>query len=120
MDDFGTGYSSLSYLWRFPFDKIKIDQAFMRSLDAFDNSVQTIVRTIVGLGHSLNMRVTAEGVETARQLEFVRQVECDQVQGFYFGRPLAPADVAVRLLADLQSAQTRPALAGDGKLRVVR
>jgi diguanylate cyclase (GGDEF)-like protein len=120
MDDFGTGYSSLSYLWRFPFDKIKIDQAFMRSLDASDKGVQTIVKTTVGLGHSLNMKVSVEGVENARQLEFVRQVECDQVQGFFFGRPLAPVDLAACLLADLNSASARPVFAGEGKLRVVK
>ena len=70
MDDFGTGYSSLGYLWRFPFDKIKIDRTFMQSLDRVDKTVETIMRTIVGLGHSLHMRVTIEGVEDARQIEF--------------------------------------------------
>ena len=67
MDDFGTGYSSLSYLWRFPFDKIKIDRAFMQTVDATDENVQTIIKTIVGLGHSLHMRVTVEGVEDGQQ-----------------------------------------------------
>ena len=102
MDDFGTGYSSLSYLWRFPFDKIKIDRAFMLGFDTADKNVKTIVKTIVGLGRSLHMRVTAEGVENYRQVEFVREVECDQVQGFYFGRPTSAAELAAQILADFQ------------------
>jgi EAL domain-containing protein (putative c-di-GMP-specific phosphodiesterase class I) len=120
MDDFGTGYSSLGYLWRFPFDKIKIDQSFTHSLKSSGESVRTIVKTIIALGHSLNMRVTVEGVERADQFDFVRDVACDQVQGFYFGRPLAAADLPGRLLADVERASTRPAMAGDGKLRVVK
>jgi diguanylate cyclase (GGDEF)-like protein len=120
MDDFGTGYSSLSYLWRFPFDKIKIDQSFMHSLKSCDNSVRTIVKTIIGLGHSLNMSVTVEGVERADQVDFVRDVACDQVQGFFFGRPLAVADVPARMLADVQGASTQSAIIGDGKLRIVK
>ncbi len=120
MDDFGTGYSSLSYLWRFPFDKIKIDQSFMHSLKSCDNSVRTIVKTIIGLGHSLNMSVTVEGVERADQVDFVRDVACDQVQGFFFGRPLAVADVPARILADVQDASARSAIIGDGKLRIVK
>jgi len=103
MDDFGTGYSSLSYLWRFPFDKIKIDRAFMQSLDSADKTAETIVKTIVGLGHSLQMRVTIEGVEDARQVAFVRDVDCDEVQGFYFGRPMPEGDLAAGMLAALHT-----------------
>jgi EAL domain-containing protein (putative c-di-GMP-specific phosphodiesterase class I) len=104
MDDFGTGYSSLSYLWRFPFDKIKIDRVFMRGFDSDAKNVATIVRTIVALGRSLNMRVTAEGVENARQAQFVRDVDCDQIQGFYFGRPMPAGELAAHILADFQGA----------------
>ena len=94
MDDFGTGYSSLSYLWRFPFDKIKIDRSFMGGLDTDHKHVDTIVRTIVWLGRSLQMQVTVEGVESSRQVAFARDVCCDEVQGFFFGRPMPVADVA--------------------------
>jgi diguanylate cyclase (GGDEF)-like protein len=86
MDDFGTGYSSLSYLTRFPVKKIKIDRSF---IDTLGVSPQTsaIVSSIVGLGQSLHVIITAEGVETEDQAELLKQWGCDQVQGFYYGRP---------------------------------
>ena len=84
VDDFGTGYSSLSYLWRFPFDKIKIDRSFMHAFDTGDKNAETIVKTIVGLGRSLNMRVTAEGVENARQVEVRSQREMRSGSGPLF------------------------------------
>jgi diguanylate cyclase (GGDEF)-like protein len=118
MDDFGTGYSSLSYLWRFPFDKIKIDRAFMQTVNAKDESVQTIIKTIVGLGHSLHMRVTVEGIEDGQQAEFVRDAACDEVQGFYFGRPLTQADLPARILAETE--RDRAERAGQERLRVIR
>jgi diguanylate cyclase (GGDEF)-like protein len=102
MDDFGTGYSSLSYLWRFPFDKIKIDRSFMVAFDAGDANVETVIRTIVALGRSLAMTVTVEGVETARQVAFLRHAGCDQIQGYYFGRPMPASDVAAAILADFR------------------
>jgi diguanylate cyclase (GGDEF)-like protein/PAS domain S-box-containing protein len=71
MDDFGTGYSSLSYLWRFPFDKIKIDRSFMQGFDGSSRDVRTVMKTIIALGRELNMRVTVEGVETAAQVAFL-------------------------------------------------
>jgi len=120
MDDFGTGYSSLSYLWRFPFDKIKIDCSFMLNLDGADENVRTIISTIVTLGHSLHMRVTVEGVEDDRQAEFVRGTGCDEVQGFYFGRPMAEADLPGRMLAEVQPGLPRPDRAGQDRLRVVK
>ena len=86
MDDFGTGYSSLSYLWRFPFDKIKIDRSFMQGFDGSGRDAETVVKTIIALGRELNMRVTVEGVETARQVAFLGGADADQVQGFFFGR----------------------------------
>ncbi len=100
MDDFGTGYSSLRYLWRFPFDKLKIDAAFMRGLDGRDRNVEQIVRTIVALGRSLDLTVTAEGVENAHQLAFLREIDCDQVQGYLYGRPMPATDLAATILAD--------------------
>ena len=86
MDDFGTGYSGLSYLTRFPVKKIKIDRSF---IDTLGTSPQTsaIVSSIVGLGQSLNVTITAEGVETEGQAAMLRKWGCDQVQGFYYGRP---------------------------------
>jgi diguanylate cyclase (GGDEF)-like protein len=86
MDDFGTGYSSLSYLTRLPVKKIKIDRSF---IDTLGTSEQTsaIVSSIVGLGQSLHVTITAEGVETASQAEILRKWGCNQVQGFYYGRP---------------------------------
>jgi diguanylate cyclase (GGDEF)-like protein len=101
MDDFGTGYSSLSYLWQFPFDKIKIDRAFMKAMDENGHeNAETIVKTIIGLGRSLRVQVTVEGVENMRQLEFVRESQCDQIQGFYFGRPMALIDVGAHIISD--------------------
>jgi diguanylate cyclase (GGDEF)-like protein/PAS domain S-box-containing protein len=87
MDDFGTGYSSLSYLQAFPFDKIKIDQAFISNLDKSPQSA-AIVRAIIGLGRALSLPVTAEGVETAEQLAFLVKESCDEVQGYLIGKPL--------------------------------
>jgi diguanylate cyclase (GGDEF)-like protein/PAS domain S-box-containing protein len=86
LDDFGTGYSSLSYLRRFPFDKLKIDQSFMKGLGE-DGESDAIVRAILALGHSLRLEVTAEGVETETQLRMLRHYGCDQAQGFLLGRP---------------------------------
>ncbi|NJO21786.1 MAG: EAL domain-containing protein [Sphingomonadales bacterium] len=83
MDDFGTGYSSLSYLRSFPFDKIKIDRSFIQGM-AQDESSSAIVRAVVGLSSRLGMTTTAEGVETAKQLDEVRAEGCTEVQGFYF------------------------------------
>ncbi len=89
LDDFGTGYSSLSYLSRFPFDRIKIDRSFVRGLEQ-DRDAAAIVRAIVGLGHSLRMAVTAEGVETDQQLVLLGREGCDRIQGFLLGRPMPP------------------------------
>ncbi len=86
MDDFGTGYSSLSYLRLFPFDKIKIDQSFIRNLDASGEGM-AIVRAVVGLGRALGMGVVAEGVETREQFDLLRREGCGQIQGYLISRP---------------------------------
>jgi diguanylate cyclase (GGDEF)-like protein/PAS domain S-box-containing protein len=86
MDDFGTGYSSLSYLQSFPFDKIKIDRAFINNLDRNPQSA-AIVRAVIGLGRGLALPVVAEGVETEEQLAFLSREACNEVQGFLIGRP---------------------------------
>jgi diguanylate cyclase (GGDEF)-like protein len=109
MDDFGTGYSSLSYLWRFPFDKIKIDRSFMEGFGEPGHHVETVVKTIVALGRELNMRVTVEGVETAKQAAFLEKAHGDEAQGYYFGRPVPASDVAANILTEYQRQQTREA-----------
>ena len=87
MDDFGTGYSSLSYLWRFPFDKIKIDRSFVAEMQ--DNAaIADILRTIALLGQTLNLEVTAEGVENGAVARRLRELGCEYAQGYYFGRPV--------------------------------
>lgn len=88
MDDFGTGYSSLSNLRAFPFDKIKIDGSFIKSVDTNEQAA-TIVRTVLALGRGLNLPVLAEGVETAAEMQFLRDVDCDEIQGYLIGRPAA-------------------------------
>ena len=102
MDDFGTGYSSLSYLWKFPFDKIKIDRSFMRGLNGEDGSVVDVLQAIMSLSRALRMRVTAEGVETSLQAEFLKSIGCDEVQGFYFGKPMPIDQVALAILRDVR------------------
>ena len=91
MDDFGTGYSSLSNLRAFPFDRIKVDQSFIRAVHTNDQAA-AIVRAVVGLGKGLNLPILAEGVERPEELEFLRNEICDSAQGFWFGRP---QDIAV-------------------------
>ena len=95
MDDFGTGYSSLSYLGCFPFDKIKIDQSFVRSLGRRDSD--EIVRMIANLGRTLQVVTTAEGVETATQLAYMSECGCDEAQGFLFSRAAPAAEIPALL-----------------------
>ena len=98
MDDFGTGYSSLSYLRSFPFDKIKIDQSFVRDMAA-NSGDAAIVRAVTGLGASLGISTTAEGVETLAQLEQLRAEGCTEVQGYFLGRPMPSSDIPALLAA---------------------
>ncbi len=109
MDDFGTGYSSLSYLRSFPFDRIKIDRSFVRDMEANPDAL-SIVRAVAGLGRSLGMATTVEGVETEGQLQAVRREGCAEAQGYLFSRPL-PADEVMEMLAKLdgREAPTRAA-----------
>jgi len=92
LDDFGTGYSSLSYLHRFPFDNIKIDRSFVCDMDRCEQAI-VVVRSIVTLAHSLHLTVTAEGVETQAQLDLLRDLHCDQAQGYLLGRPMSAQDL---------------------------
>ena len=108
MDDFGTGFSSLSYLRRFPFDKLKIDRCFISDLSKHDQSGLAIVRSVAALAKNLGMITTAEGVETAEQVELVRMIGCTEVQGFYFGRPQPLKDI-VRTLNQYLPKQAKSA-----------
>jgi diguanylate cyclase (GGDEF)-like protein/PAS domain S-box-containing protein len=92
LDDFGTGHSSLNYLRSFPIDSVKIDQAFVHEIEA-SASDRAIVSAVIAMAHGLDLRVTAEGVETAAQFEFLRKEGCEEVQGYLFGRPAAPETI---------------------------
>src|SRR5262249_25202484 len=96
LDDFGTGYSSLSYLRSFPFDKIKIDRSFVSELPTRQDSM-AIIRAVTGLGRSLGIVTTAEGVENDAQLELLRREGCTQVQGYLFSAPRPASEVAMML-----------------------
>jgi len=97
IDDFGTGYSSLSYLKRLPLDILKIDRRFIEHIPQANDDKQ-ITSAIIALAHTMNFKVLAEGVETAEQLEFLQQQNCDYYQGYYFSRPL-PANDFIALLS---------------------
>jgi predicted signal transduction protein with EAL and GGDEF domain len=96
MDDFGTGYSSLGYLNSFPFDKLKIDRSFISSLEDQEKS-RAIVRSVLSLGESLQMTITAEGVEKIEQVECLMREGCQQVQGYFFGRPVPARELTAFL-----------------------
>jgi EAL domain-containing protein (putative c-di-GMP-specific phosphodiesterase class I) len=96
VDDFGTGYSSLSYLKRFPIDMLKIDKSFVNDIST-DPSDKAIVAAITVMAQQLKLEVVAEGVETEAQLEFLRELRCHYVQGYYFSKPL-PANEVLLLL----------------------
>ncbi len=98
LDDFGTGYSSLNYLRHFPIDTLKIDRSFVHDI-ASDAGAANICRSVITIGHELGMRVLAEGVETAEQVDYLQRNGCDAYQGFWFGRPM-PAELAGQLLRD--------------------
>jgi EAL domain-containing protein (putative c-di-GMP-specific phosphodiesterase class I) len=99
IDDFGTGYSSLSYLHRFPIDTLKIDRSFVIKMIDNNENIE-IVRTIIILAQNLGMDVIAEGVETKEQLRRLRELKCENGQGYYFSKPLETED-AENLLADV-------------------
>jgi EAL domain-containing protein (putative c-di-GMP-specific phosphodiesterase class I) len=109
LDDFGTGFSSLTYLRRLPFSRIKIDQSFVRDMLVCPDCA-AIVKSVIGLARDLQISIVAEGVESAEQLEFLRQANCDEVQGYFIGRPMeaGDADAVLGLRDGSTVARTRP------------
>ncbi len=115
IDDFGTGYSSLSYLRKFPLDALKIDQSFVRQITNTPNET-TIVSAIISMARSLKLRTVAEGVETVEELVFLQAHECEEAQGYYFGRPMPPHEFAALLMShekELQAHWAQPATVFD-------
>jgi EAL domain-containing protein (putative c-di-GMP-specific phosphodiesterase class I) len=96
IDDFGTGYSSLSYLRNFPIDRLKIDRSFVNDITSAQGE-STIAASIIAMAQSLNLEVIAEGVETEVQYEFLKNKGCNEMQGYFFSRPLRTEDMTVRL-----------------------
>ncbi|HEX7790299.1 MAG TPA: EAL domain-containing protein [Afipia sp.] len=110
MDDFGSGYSSLTYLQSFPFDKIKIDRAFVMNLGCNTQSA-AIIRAMIGLGHGLDISIVAEGVETQEQLSFLADEACDQVQGYFLGKP-APIEYYAEWIGRAKAVPSTARMAG--------
>ena len=108
MDDFGTGFSSLAYLQRFPFDKLKLDQAFVRELEV-NNQSRAIARASISMAHALNLTVTAEGIETEAQARFLKEQGCDELQGYLYSRPQDEAALIpyLRSMEMVHEAQSR-------------
>jgi diguanylate cyclase (GGDEF)-like protein len=117
IDDFGTGYSNLGYLKSFPLDQLKIDRSFVNDLPESSNAA-SIARAIVSLGHSLGLRVIAEGVATAAQAQFLASIWCEHAQGYLYSKPL-PAEEFVRWLSSGRSTGTKTVTGNTGRMRVV-
>jgi EAL domain-containing protein (putative c-di-GMP-specific phosphodiesterase class I) len=109
VDDFGTGYSSLSYLRKFPLDALKIDQSFVRQITTIPGETD-IVRAIINMGRSLNLRVIAEGVETQDQLDFLKIHQCDEAQGYFFSPPILSQQFARFMCSQRHPAPAVPTL----------
>ena len=111
IDDFGTGYSSLSYLRQLPVNRIKIDRSFIAEIDTTD-AAAAIARAVVTLGQSLGLEVVAEGVETASPLQYLKDINCDEAQGFLYSRPVPPEEFELYIRESLagQKSQSRSSL----------
>jgi EAL domain-containing protein (putative c-di-GMP-specific phosphodiesterase class I) len=103
IDDFGTGYSSLSYLRKFPIDTLKVDQSFIRQIDAGGGDV-AIVTAVISMARSLKLRIVAEGVETKAEMQFLKGHDCDEAQGYYFSKPVPALEFAHMLERGIASA----------------
>lgn len=97
IDDFGTGYSSLSYIKHLNIDRIKIDKSFIDDIE-YNDEARSIVKAIINMGHSLGLKVLAEGIETQNQLGILQALECDEGQGYFFSRPLPPENFETKCL----------------------
>lgn len=99
IDDFGKGYSSLSYLKKYPVHILKIDKCFVDGIDAVDSPNRAIIKAIIELAHSLNLRVIAEGVETIDQLGLLKELQCNYIQGYWLSKPLPPEMIETEFIA---------------------
>ncbi len=99
MDDFGTGYSSLGYLWKYGFDKLKIDRSFLLGYDQDPKKLEKIIGSVINLGHCIDMDVTIEGVESDEHVNILQGMRCDQLQGYYFGKPMTLANAEIMMKA---------------------
>ena len=120
LDDFGTGYSSLSYLMKFPFDKLKIDRSFVQSVDKKDGIARSVLKTITDLGQALNLKITAEGIETRKQMEMLRDLNCTYFQGYLFGNPLTENEISAYLLAKMSDQLKDRMLPEESKVISIR
>jgi diguanylate cyclase (GGDEF)-like protein len=120
LDDFGTGYSSLSYLQRVPFDKIKIDQSFVRGACDPQSRNAALIRAMVGLASDLQMQTTAEGVETQEELELVRNLGCSLIQGYIFGKPMPPEEAGELASKGAVEKPEAPFPAREPRMRIIR
>ncbi len=111
LDDFGTGYSSLNHLCNFPIDTLKIDRSFIKALHCSEKH-RAIVKCIVELSHNLNIKVVAEGVENCQQIAYLKELQCDYIQGFYFSKPVCGKDFIHSISDNCQQAEYRAALGG--------
>jgi EAL domain-containing protein (putative c-di-GMP-specific phosphodiesterase class I) len=107
MDDFGTGYSSLAYLKRFPVDIIKIDRSFIQGIPGDDDDSK-LTQAIIAMAHSLELKTVAEGVESGEQAQFLREHDCDEIQGYFFSRPLPYAQLVEKLQSHAQEQADQP------------
>ena len=105
MDDFGTGYSSLGYLWKYEFDKLKIDRSFLLGYDQDPEKLEKVIGSVINLGHGIDMFVTIEGVESDQHVKILKDMGCDQLQGYYFGKPMSLADAQQMIRASKKPAR---------------